>query len=108
MVGGKKRVPKAPKVSRATQIVLDARSKYPGVLEGVTAYLGGRDLPYMQQRLDPRTADKRLLQMDVNQMAELARTDPAAAEQAAQRIATLEARQAAVPPAPLQDEWEPE
>jgi hypothetical protein len=99
---------KTPKVSKATQVVLTARAKYPEILQGAIAYLGGSELPYMQERLDPRTADKRLMQMTTDQMAELARTDPAAAEQAAQRIATLEARQAAIPPAPLQDTWEPE
>jgi hypothetical protein len=95
-----------PKTSLPTDIVLSARKKYPDRVQAVKSYMG--DIPYLKERLDPRTADKRLLQMDPNTMAELARTDPVAAEESAQRIATLEARQAATPPAPLQDDYEPE
>lgn len=94
------------KTSLPTDIVIAARHKYPDRVNAVKSYFG--EVPYLQERLDPRTADKRLQQMTPEQMMELARNDPAGAEEAAQRIATLEARQAAIPPPPLQDEWEPD
>jgi hypothetical protein len=89
---------RAPKVSKPTQVVLNARAKYPQVLEGAIAYLGGSELPYMKEKIDPRAADRRLLQMDPMQMAELARVDPVAAEQAAKHIYELEQKAPPLPP----------
>lgn len=91
-----------PKVSLPTQVVLDARKKYPELLEGAAAYLGS--IPYMKQRLDPRTIDSRLLQMTPEQMTQLAYTDPMAAEAAAKRISDLEAK--APPDLPGSGEYE--
>jgi len=87
---------RGPKVSRATQVVLDARKKYPEVLKGVVSHLGNP--PYMKEKLDYRTRDKQLLQMTPDEMIALARTDPAAAEEAAQRIHELEQKAPPLPP----------
>lgn len=85
------------KVSPATEIVRRAQSLYPERLASVKAYMG--DIPYGKQLVSPRTADKRLVEMTPDALYQLSIQDPVAAEQAAQRIATLDARAAALPPA---------
>jgi len=88
-----------------TQAVLMARKKYPDILGSVVAKLN-TPAPYMKQKLDPRTVDQRLLRMTPDDMIALARTDPAAAEEAAARIAELEAKAPPLPPG--MGEWEGE
>lgn len=84
------------KTSLPTDIVLSARKKYPDRVQAVKSYMGS--VPYLKEKIDYRTADKRLLMMDETQMAELARTDPVAAEQAAARIYELQQKAPPLPP----------
>ena len=84
------------KTSLPTDIVLAARHKYPDRINAVKAYMG--DVPYLKEKMDPRAADKRLMMMDENAMAELARTDPVAAEQAAARIQQIQQKAPSLPP----------
>lgn len=90
------------KVSPATEIVQRAQILYPGNLASVKAYFGST--PYGKTEVSPRTADKRLTEMAPDQMYQLSIQDPVAAEQAAARIATLDARAAALPP--VSDDFE--
>src|SRR5687768_13060056 len=94
---GASEVPREPRVSQITEAVLMARKKYPKVLEGVVAKLNS-PAPYMKQKLDPRTADRRLSTMSPDDMIALARTDPAAAEAAAARLFELEQKAPPLPP----------
>jgi hypothetical protein len=93
------------KINPATSAVQRAQKNYPKALAAVKAYMG--PVPYGKQPIDPRTADRRLLAMTPESMTQLAMTDPAAAESAAQRIQQLEVRAAARPPLPSADDYQP-
>lgn len=90
------------KVSTPTEIVQRAQFLYPQRLESVKSYFGST--PYGKTEVSPRTADKRLTEMTPDSMYALSLQNPVAAEQAAQRIATLDARAAALPP--VNDDFE--
>jgi hypothetical protein len=92
------------KLNRATDIVKRAQNQYPKNLAGVKAYFG--DIPYGVEVLDRRAVDKRLMTMTPDQMIQLAQTDPMQAERVAARIQQLQARSAATPPLPGQDDTE--
>ncbi len=91
-------------VNPATDVVLRAQHMYPKALKSVVAYFG--PVPYGKVQVDPRTADRRLLQMQPEQMAQLAATDPQAALAATARIKQLETRVSARP-APPTDDFQP-
>src|SRR2546430_9874291 len=86
----------APRVSKATQTVLDARALYVKRLHETIGEYGSP--PYMQQRVDSRTADRNLAMTTPEQMAQMAMTNPAMAEQASARIEQLRQRAEANPP----------
>lgn len=93
------------KVNPATAAVQRAQRTYPKSIAAVRAYMG--PIPYGKEIVSPETADRRLLSMTPEDMAQLAMTDPATAESAAMRIQQLETRAAARPPLPAQDDWQP-
>lgn len=95
-----------PKPNPATQAVQMAQARYPKLLASVVGYFG--PTPYGVEVVDQRTADRRLAKMTPDDMANLAATNPQAAESAAERIQVLDARRAALPPLPAQDEYVPE
>src|SRR5437588_9160854 len=84
------------KVSPATQTVLDARALYVKRLRETVQQYGA--IPYMQQRVDPRTADRAIAMTTPEQMAQMAATNPAMAEQTAMRAETLRQRAEDNPP----------
>ena len=77
---------------------------YPKSLSAVKAYMG--EVPYGVEKVDPRTADKRLIQMTPQDIQTLALTNPVAAETAAQRLMQLDAKAAATPSLPGADDYE--
>jgi hypothetical protein len=93
------------KVSRPTNVVQRAQTQYPKNLKAVSTYFG--TIPYGQQQVDSRTADKRLIAMQPQDLAQLAQTDPIGAETARQRLAKLDAKAAASPPPPGDGVYEP-
>ena len=95
-----------PTVSQATAAVLMARARYPKILEAIVHKVNA-PAPYMKEKIDYRARDKQLLMMGPDEMIALARTDPAAAEAAAARIAELEARAEPLPPGMGEFEGEP-
>ena len=92
------------KVSPATEIVQRAQFLYPDRVASVKAYFG--EIPYGKELVSPRTADKRLTQMTPEDLFALSMTNPIAAEQAAQRIESLDARAAALPHLPGEADFE--
>lgn len=90
------------KVSRATAVVQLAQARYPELLGAAKTYMGA--VPYGKVEVSPRIADKRLTEMTPDSLYQLSLTNPIAAEQAAARIATLDARAAALPP--VSDDFE--
>lgn len=82
------------KVSRATEVVQRAAALYPKALNAATVYLG--TVPYGVQQLDPRTIDRRLERMSIEEATLLSSQDPSGT--VAQRLAQLDARAAALPP----------
>lgn len=92
------------KVNRMTAAVLQAQKMYPKYLQGVKAYLGA--VPYGQQKIDQRTADKQLVRMTPQDIAQLAASDPIAALTAQRRLETLSQRAAERPPLPSPDAYE--
>ena len=91
------------KLNVMTQTVLDARQMYVKNLKGVLADYAAT--PYMKKPVDPRTAERQLLATTPEQMAQLAQTDPKAAEQAAYRIHQLEQKNPN--PLPAADDYQP-
>lgn len=89
------------KTSLPTDIVLGARAKYLATVKGALGKYPS--IPYMQRAIDPRTYDKQVASMSEQDMAQLAQTNPKAAQNAAERIAKLESMPQSVLPA--QDEY---
>ena len=87
-----------------TDIVLGARAKYLDTLNGA---LGKQKVvPYMQQSMDPKAYDRQVASMSEQDMAQLAQTNPKAAQNAASRIAKL-SQQPQGDPLPAQDDFSP-
>lgn len=86
----------APKVSKVTQAVLDARALYVKRLRETVQTYGNP--AYMTQRVDPRTADRQINTMTPEDMMALAQIDPVRAEQAAKRAEELRIRAEQDPP----------
>jgi hypothetical protein len=87
---------KGPKVSKATQTVLDARNLYVKRLRQTVADYGSPS--YMTQKVDPRTADMQTAMLTPDQMAAIAQQDPQKAQQLAQRAEQLRQKSEANPP----------
>ena len=88
-----------PRISKATQVVLDSRALYLKRLREVVQQYGSP--PYMTTRIDPRTADSAALQKTPADIAQIAQVDPAGAEAMAKRIEELRQRASADPLPPL-------
>ena len=86
-------------------MVQRAQAQYPKNLKAVSTYFG--NIPYGQQQVDSRTADKRLIAMQPQDLAQLAQTDPIQAETARQRLQTLQDRASQRQPLPGQEQYEP-
>jgi len=94
----------ANKVSMPTDIVLGARARYLDTLQNA---LGKQAVvPYMQQAINPQKYDAQVQSMSEQDMAQLAQTNPKAAQNAAARIAQLSSKPQPAP-LPAQDEFEP-
>lgn len=87
---------RGPKVSPATQIVLDTRALYVKRLREVVKHYGA--IPYMQQRVDTRTADRQTAMMTPEDLMAMAQTNPAQAEAIAKRAEELRVRAEQNPP----------
>ena len=92
------------KMSRATRVVVMAQRMYPQYLKAVKSYLG--PIPYGQQQVDPRTADKQLVRMAPEDLAQLAASDPIAGLTAQRRLETLQQRASEKTPLPAPDSFE--
>lgn len=86
----------------ATDIVTRAQGEYPKYLKSVVNYFG--NVPYGQKAVSPGAADKRLLSMSPQDMAQLAAADPNAAAAAQKRLTQLNEK---AQPLPGQDTFEP-
>ena len=82
------------KTSRTTDIVRRATNSYGHALDAAVSYLG--TIPFGVQQLDPRTIDRRLERMSIEEATQLSSQDPSGT--VAQRLAQLDARAAALPP----------
>lgn len=91
-----------PKYSPLTSVVLKSRQKYVDILDKI-ATSRYAEIPYMKQRVDPRTRDKQLVQMNPEQLLQM---DPTEAAQAATRLRQLQARSLAKPQNPSEAEYE--
>jgi hypothetical protein len=99
---------RGPKVSPATQTVLDARALYVKRLRETVQQYGA--IPYMHQRVDPRTADMQAAMTTPESLAAMAQTNPAQAEAMAKRAEDLRIKAEQNPPpfsAPGQFEVKP-
>ena len=94
------------KVSMPTAIVQAAQKRYPQILSAAVQHIGV-DPPYGKQKVTSQTYDNQLVRMLPDQLAQLAQTDPAAAQSANARIATLRQKAAGQIPLPAQDSYEP-
>src|SRR5207245_2108333 len=88
-----------PRFNKLTQAVLDARALYLKRL-GETIQQYGQP-PYMHETVDPRTADRALLQKTPADIAQMAQVDPVSAEATTKRIEELRQRASADPMPPL-------
>src|SRR6267142_4058707 len=84
------------RVNIATQTVLDAQQMYVKRLRETLGQYA--QIPYMQQRIDPRTRDKQINMMSPEDMLALAQRDPQAAEAAAKRAEELRQKAEQNPP----------
>src|SRR5438876_1205213 len=84
------------KYNPATQAVLDARALYVKRLNETVQTYGSP--PYMQTRVDPRTADRQVAMTTPEELAQMAQTNPAMAEQVAKRAEELRQRAEQNPP----------
>lgn len=87
---------RGPKVSTATQTVIDARALYVKRLRETVQQYGA--IPYMHQRVDPRTADRQAAMMTPEALMAMAQTNPAQAEATAKRAEELRVRAEQNPP----------
>lgn len=92
------------RMNPATDAVQRAQAAYPKTLKSVVNYFG--PVPYGTEKVDTRTADKRLAQMPPEQMAQMAMQDPMKAAAVAQRLNTLKQRASGEMPLPAQDVYE--
>src|SRR6267378_5453687 len=84
------------KYNPATQAVLDARALYLKRLHETVQTYGSP--PYMQARVDPRTADRQVSMTSPEDLAAMSQTNPAMAEQVAMRAEELRKRAQQNPP----------
>lgn len=87
---------RGPKVSAATQTVLDARALYVKRLRETVQTYGA--IPYMHQRVDTRTADRQTAMTTPEDLMAMAQTDPQRAEATAKRAEELRVRAEQNPP----------
>lgn len=93
------------KANPATDVVVRAQRAYPKTLNTVVSYFGS--MPYGQRHVSSLTADKRLVQMQPQDMAQLAMTDPHSALAAQHRLGQLQQQADQTPMLPGQDIYEP-
>ena len=87
---------RGPKVSPATQTVLDARALYVKRLRETVQQYGA--IPYMQQRVDPRTADMQAAMTTPEDLMQMMQTNPQQAEAIAKGAEELRVRAEQNPP----------
>lgn len=95
------------KMSLPTAIVMAAQRQYPKMLAAAVAHIGV-DPPYGKEKIDSRTYDQRLVRMLPEQLAAMAQSDPQGAQQAQQRLGSLQERADSETPLPGQGTWEGE
>jgi len=87
---------RGPKVSLATQTVLDSRALYVKRLRETVQQYG--QIPYMHQKVDTRTADRQAAMMTPEDLMAMAQTNPAQAEATARRAEELRVKAEQNPP----------
>ena len=83
-------------MSLATQTVLDARALYVKKLRETVQQYGA--IPYMQQRVDTRTADRQTAMTTPEDLMQMMQTNPQQAEATAKRAEELRLRAEQNPP----------